>query len=66
MLVSDALEEPLVPLRMLNEFVYCPRLAILEWTEGEWAESADTREGELRHATVDRPGFRIRRKPHSQ
>ena len=54
---------PLVPARMLNEFVYCPRLAILEWVDGEWAESADTVEGALRHARVDRPGFRLRRSP---
>jgi CRISPR-associated endonuclease Cas1/CRISPR-associated protein Cas4 len=46
---------------MLNEFVYCPRLAILEWVDGEWAESADTVEGSIRHAGVDRPGFRLRR-----
>lgn len=45
---------------MLNEFVYCPRLAILEWVEGEFAHSADTMEGVVRHATVDRPGFRTR------
>ena len=31
---------PLVPARMVNEWVYCPRLAYLEWVEGEWAESA--------------------------
>lgn len=54
---------PLVPARMLNEFVYCPRLAILEWVEGEWAESADTVEGSIRHTRVDRPGFRVRRAP---
>jgi CRISPR-associated endonuclease Cas1/CRISPR-associated protein Cas4 len=46
---------------MLNEFVYCPRLAILEWVDGEWAESADTVEGGVRHQAVDRPGFRVRR-----
>ena len=36
------IEAPLVPARMLNEFVYCPRLAILEWVDGEFAPSADT------------------------
>lgn len=51
---------PLVPARMLNEFVYCPRLAFLEWVDREFAPSADTVEGALRHASVDRPGFRIR------
>jgi len=54
---------PLIPARMLNEFVYCPRLAILEWVDGEWAESADTVEGSIRHTGVDRPGFRVRRSP---
>ena len=60
---QEAYASPLVPARMLNEFVYCPRLAILEWVDGEWAESADTVEGSIRHAGVDRPGFRIRRSP---
>jgi hypothetical protein len=32
-------ETPLVPVRMVNEFVYCPRLAFLEWVDGEWADS---------------------------
>lgn len=53
-------EQPLVPARMLNEFVYCPRLAILEWVEGEFEPNADTAEGTLRHAAVDRPGYRVR------
>jgi CRISPR-associated endonuclease Cas1/CRISPR-associated protein Cas4 len=51
---------PLVPARMLNEFVYCPRLAILEWVDGEFAANADTAEGALRHAAVDKPGYRVR------
>lgn len=33
---------PLIPLRMLNEYVYCHRLASLEWAQGEFAHSADT------------------------
>jgi len=27
----------LVPARMVNEWVCCPRLAYLEWVEGAWA-----------------------------
>lgn len=46
---------PLLPVRMLNEFQYCPRLAYLEWVQGEWAESADTVEGRAVHRRVDRP-----------
>ena len=38
-------DAPFLPARMVNEYVYCPRLAYLEWVQGEWAESADTVEG---------------------
>src|SRR5437588_714018 len=34
-----------LPARMVNEFQYCPRLAYLEWVQGEWAESADCVQG---------------------
>ena len=47
---------PLIPARMVNEWVYCPRLAYLEWVEGEWAESGDTAEGARTHARVDEGG----------
>jgi CRISPR-associated endonuclease Cas1/CRISPR-associated protein Cas4 len=46
---------PLLPVRMLNEYQYCPRLAYLEWVQGEWADSADTVEGRYVHRRVDRP-----------
>ncbi len=45
---------PLVPARMVNEYVYCPRLAYLEWVQGEWADSADTVEGTHAHRRVNR------------
>ena len=40
---------------MVNEYVYCPRLAYLEWVQGEWADSADTVEGRGSHKRVDKP-----------
>jgi len=46
---------PLLPARMVNEYQYCPRLAYLEWVQGEWAESSDTVEGRFRHRRVDKP-----------
>ena len=52
-------ETPLVPVRMINEWVYCPRLAYLEWAEGEWAESGDTAEGRRTHLRVDEGGGRL-------
>lgn len=61
----DEETDRLVPARMLNEFVYCPRLAVLEWVDGEFAHSEDTIEGVLRHRPLDRGGRRFRRKPRS-
>jgi len=39
---------------MLNEFTYCPRLAYLEWVEGDFADSADTIDGRTQHRRVDK------------
>ena len=41
---------------MVNEYVYCPRLAYLEWVQGEWADSSDTVEGTHGHRRVNRKG----------
>ena len=45
----------LIPARMLNEFAYCPRLAYLEWVQGEFADNLDTIEGRFGHRRVDEP-----------
>ena len=47
---------PLLPARMVNEFEYCPRLAYLEWVQGEWADSSDTVQGRYQHRRVDKSG----------
>ncbi|GAB6041933.1 CRISPR-associated endonuclease Cas4g/Cas1g [Endothiovibrio diazotrophicus] len=49
-------DQPLLPARMVNEYEYCPRLAYLEWVQGEWADSADTVDGRAKHKRVDRKG----------
>ena len=54
--VSGTDVPPLVPARMVNEYVYCPRLAYLEWVQGEWAESSDTIDGRHAHRRVNREG----------
>ena len=46
-------EKPLIPARILNEYVYCPRLAYLEWVQKEWESSSDTVEGRHVHRRVD-------------
>lgn len=53
---------PLLPVRMLNEFTYCPRLGYLEWVQGEFADSADTVEGRYRHRRVDQGSKRPAKK----
>ena len=52
-------ETPLLPVRMVNEYVYCPRLAFLEWVDGEWADSGDTEEGRRAHVRVDAGGGKM-------
>ena len=53
-LQSDADSEPdYLPARMLNEFVYCPRLFFYEHVEGLFAHNRETIEGSLRHSKLD-------------
>ncbi|MCA9173789.1 MAG: CRISPR-associated endonuclease Cas1 [Planctomycetales bacterium] len=47
-----------IPVRMLNEFTYCPRLGYLEWVRGEWADNLWTHEGTFGHRVVDRAEHR--------
>ncbi|MGI8782656.1 MAG: CRISPR-associated endonuclease Cas4g/Cas1g [Acidobacteriota bacterium] len=60
MRAPDLLHEPrpsaepdYLPARMVNEFVYCPRLFFYEWVEGLFRDSADTVEGRAQHKRVD-------------
>ena len=62
-LVEDA---PLLPARMVNEFCYCPRLAYLEWVQGEWDDSKDTVEGRYVHRRVDQPGGKLPQAEHAE
>src|SRR3954462_7468172 len=43
----------LVPARMLNEHTYCPRLAYLEWVQGDFTSNADTLDGQFQHRNVN-------------
>ena len=45
-----------MPARMINEFVYCPRLFYYEQVEGLFAHSSDTIEGAAQHKRVDKEG----------
>lgn len=43
-----------IPVRMLNEYAYCPRLFHLMHVEGRWADNRFTEEGREVHRRVDR------------
>lgn len=47
-------EVPPVPARILNEHVYCPRLAYLEWPAQGFRHNADTVEGQFVHRNVEK------------
>jgi len=49
----------LVPVRMLNEFEYCPRLFYLEWVQGRFEDNPDTVVGRFHHRSADAGGGRI-------
>lgn len=46
-------EIPLLPVRRLHNFVYCPRLFYLQWVEDLFVPNEDTVEGDAVHAKVD-------------
>ena len=52
--MNDAVPPDYLPARMLNEFVFCPRLFYYEWVDGLFAESRDTVAGALRHEKLER------------
>ena len=53
MMTSDEFRQPThLPVRMLNEYVYCPRLFHIEWAEARWAENDDTTAGSLSHRWI--------------
>lgn len=49
----------LVPARMVNEYIYCPRLFHLEWVQGQFMDNADTVSGQFTHRVVDAPRGRM-------
>ena len=49
----------LLPARMINEFVYCPRLFWLEHVAGDFMDNEFTVRGQHAHRRVDKAGGRI-------
>lgn len=50
---SEGAGATLLPVRMLNEYAYCPRLYHLMHVEGRWADNVYTVEGREAHRRVD-------------
>jgi len=51
---ADKAERELIPVRMLNEYAYCPRLFHLMHVDGRWEDNVYTEEGREVHRRVDR------------
>lgn len=58
---NDECMQPLLPVRRLHNFVYCPRLFYFQWVENVFVENADTVAGSSIHRKVDVPS-KIREK----
>jgi CRISPR-associated protein Cas1 len=56
----------LVPLRALNEYVYCPRLHHLMYVQGIFVDSPDTIEGAAQHRRAERRRPRGKRQSPSE
>ena len=52
--VETESEADVLPARMLNEFVYCPRLFFYEHVDGIFRHNADTEKGRSIHLRVDK------------
>ena len=52
---ADEQAVPLMPVRRLHNFVYCPRLFYFQWVENVFVENADTVAGSAMHRNVDVP-----------
>jgi CRISPR-associated protein Cas1 len=46
---------PLMPVRRLQNYAYCPRLFYYQWVENLFEENADTAEGSAAHRQTDKP-----------
>ncbi len=48
-------KQPLLPVRRLHNYIYCPRLCYLQWVENIFVENEDTVAGSATHRNVDSP-----------
>jgi CRISPR-associated exonuclease Cas4 len=56
---AESGEPEVLPLSLLNDFLYCPRRAALKAVDGCWGENAHTVKGDLAHDHADLPGYEV-------
>src|SRR5437868_1417029 len=47
--------QPVLPVRRLNNYIFCPRLFYFQWVENIFQENVHTIEGSMTHRNVDAP-----------
>lgn len=57
-MTSSGDQPAFLPVRMVNEVVYCPRLFYLEWVDRRFVDNDDTIEGRYHHRRIDEGGDR--------
>ncbi len=55
----------LVPARILRDWMFCPRSAILQWVHREWDDNRYTIDGSWQHRRADRPTRDLPEPPHA-
>jgi CRISPR-associated protein Cas1 len=51
----EAVDLPMMPVRRLQNYAFCPRQFYFQWVEDLFLENADTVEGSAKHRQVDKP-----------
>ncbi len=51
--MAMAVNDIMIPVRMLTQYVYCNRLGYMEWLQGEFETSTDVEQGRFVHRNVD-------------
>jgi CRISPR-associated exonuclease Cas4 len=57
--IADSLGRELLPLSVLNDYLYCPRRAALKAIEGYREENEHTIRGDIAHEHADLPGYEV-------
>lgn len=54
-MAQHAMKQPLLPVRRLHNYSYCPRICYFQWVENVFVDNVDTALGDAVHKRVDLP-----------